>query len=395
MFQNNEGKSPQPPFIKGGNVVATLGKGGGTNVPMGLRKFTLTRLRHFLPEVEIKESCHPEQDSGTQVVLTPHPSPLPLWVMENQASLGKGGGTEVPEGLRKFTLTRIAKFTKFIKQFNPLTKREGKELGHTKFDSGTYTVLTPHPGPLPQGARENQASLGKESGTEVPEDFKKKKAAFTLAEVLITLGIIGIVAAMTLPAVVNKYQKLVTSARLKKFYSSMNQAILMAESEHGSSAYWNRINFIEDGEGQYKYNEGAVSILNTYILPYVKYLKLDKGSLPVEDSEGNVVQDGEFPTVYFADGTTMQVVIGSCFDIYFDSNGMGKPNTKGVDQFIFYFCYGNNRKKTTFSSLIPEEDANTYEPRAEALRICKIIPDRCSILLEKYDNFEFKEDYPW
>ena len=60
MFQNNEGKSPQPPFIKGGNVVA---------------------------------------------------------------SLGKGGGTEVPEGLRKFTLTRIAKFTKFIKQFNPLTKR--------------------------------------------------------------------------------------------------------------------------------------------------------------------------------------------------------------------------------------------------------------------------------
>ena len=311
------------------------------------------------------------------------------------ASLGKGGGTEVPEGLRKFTLTRIAKFTKFIKQFNPLTKREGKELGHPEFVSGTYTVLTPHPGPLPQGARENQASLGKESGTEVPEDFKKKKAAFTLAEVLITLGIIGIVAAMTLPAVVNKYQKLVTSARLKKFYSSMNQAILMAESEHGSSAYWNRINFIEDGEGQYKYNEGAVSILNTYILPYVKYLKLDKGSLPVEDSEGNVVQDGEFPTVYFADGTTMQVVIGSCFDIYFDSNGMGKPNTKGVDQFIFYFCYGNNRKKTTFSSLIPEEDASTYEPRAEALRICKIIPDRCSILLEKYDNFEFKEDYPW
>ena len=43
------------------------------------------------------------------------------------ASLGKGGGTEVPEGLRKFTLTRIAKFTKFIKQFNPLPKREGKE----------------------------------------------------------------------------------------------------------------------------------------------------------------------------------------------------------------------------------------------------------------------------
>ena len=67
----------------------------------------------------------------------------------------------MPEGLRKFTLTRIAKFTKFIKQFNPLTKREGKELGYTKFVSGTYTVLTPHPSPFPLWVMENQASLSK------------------------------------------------------------------------------------------------------------------------------------------------------------------------------------------------------------------------------------------
>jgi len=34
-----------------------------------------------------------------------------------------------------------------------------------------------------------------------------KKCAFTLAEVLITLGIIGVVAAMTLPVVVSKYRQ--------------------------------------------------------------------------------------------------------------------------------------------------------------------------------------------
>ena len=39
--------------------------------------------------------------------------------------------------------------------------------------------------------------------------------AFTLAEVLITLGIIGVVAAMTLPAVVNKYRKVVFVNRIK------------------------------------------------------------------------------------------------------------------------------------------------------------------------------------
>lgn len=44
----------------------------------------------------------------------------------------------------------------------------------------------------------------------------KRILSFTMAEVLITLGIIGIVAAMTLPALIQKYQKQETSARLKK-----------------------------------------------------------------------------------------------------------------------------------------------------------------------------------
>lgn len=42
------------------------------------------------------------------------------------------------------------------------------------------------------------------------------KKAFTMAEVLITLGIIGIVAAMTLPALIKNHQRKETEARLKK-----------------------------------------------------------------------------------------------------------------------------------------------------------------------------------
>ncbi len=47
----------------------------------------------------------------------------------------------------------------------------------------------------------------------------KQKAAFTLAEVLITLGIIGIVAAMTLPMLIAKYQEKVLVTAAKKGYS--------------------------------------------------------------------------------------------------------------------------------------------------------------------------------
>ena len=68
--------------------------------------------------------------------------------------------------------------------------------------------------------------------------MKIKRFAFTLAEVLITLGIIGIVAAMTMPALIEHHQKSVISSRLKKFYSSINQAIKLSEVDNGSSEYW-------------------------------------------------------------------------------------------------------------------------------------------------------------
>lgn len=53
--------------------------------------------------------------------------------------------------------------------------------------------------------------------------MKKRERAFTLAEVLITLGIIGVVAALTLPTLINNYEKKVTVTKLKHFSSVMQQ----------------------------------------------------------------------------------------------------------------------------------------------------------------------------
>ena len=61
---------------------------------------------------------------------------------------------------------------------------------------------------------------------------------FTLAEVLITLGIIGVVAAMTIPTLITNYQKRETVTRLKSAYAQLQQAIKLSESDNDELGGW-------------------------------------------------------------------------------------------------------------------------------------------------------------
>ena len=62
------------------------------------------------------------------------------------------------------------------------------------------------------------------------------KYGFTLAEVLITLGIIGVVAAMTIPNLITSHQKRVTVTKLQKAISVINQAYKMAYEDVGEAS---------------------------------------------------------------------------------------------------------------------------------------------------------------
>ena len=66
-----------------------------------------------------------------------------------------------------------------------------------------------------------------------------KNRAFTLAEVLITIGIIGVVAAMTLPSLINNSQKKELEAGLKKNYSVIQQALMMYQAQNGEKLQGN------------------------------------------------------------------------------------------------------------------------------------------------------------
>ena len=98
----------------------------------------------------------------------------------------------------------------------------------------------------------------------------KKKAAFTLAEVLITLGIIGIVAAMTLPALINNYRKTVTVNQLKVAYSIMAQALTMAQKDYGDMTYWEIGEHMStDPDNSDAVNDSLNNFVEKYIAPYL------------------------------------------------------------------------------------------------------------------------------
>ena len=73
----------------------------------------------------------------------------------------------------------------------------------------------------------------------------KKKVAFTLAEVLITLGIIGVVAALTIPTISRNIQQAVLKNQFKKFYSTFWQGVIGIQTKEGRPVkcfYWDENN---------------------------------------------------------------------------------------------------------------------------------------------------------
>lgn len=74
---------------------------------------------------------------------------------------------------------------------------------------------------------------------------------FTLAEVLITLGIIGVVAAMTMPTLIGKYQKNAAATSLKRSYAVIAQTIERSKVDYGDVSGWR----LDEIAGSSKNNE--------------------------------------------------------------------------------------------------------------------------------------------
>ena len=202
----------------------------------------------------------------------------------------------------------------------------------------------------------------------------KKRAAFTLAEVLITLGIIGVVAAMTMPSLIANYQNRVLLTAVKKTYSVFNNAVKLALSDRESTdiitVFDTANTSLQTTETLQKYFNGAVLCTKSSTLcpaysvkaqygkknavtgasvyqssmapPYLKlvdgsFIKINQHSSCIterpaqrckEDSSGNVIPNSDGTDCEYEDYTWIDT---RCAMVQIDTNGIKAPNQYGAD----------------------------------------------------------------
>ena len=176
---------------------------------------------------------------------------------------------------------------------------------------------------------------------------------FTLAEVLITLGIIGVVAAMTIPTLVKNYQKQVWVNQLKKTVSTLEQGFQKMMADEGVDNLWrtemfaNSGHFEESDKEDFYYQPGfCTSFYQPLLKKYFNIVKFDdemnaKRKIQFLNDIGNWDQEVDYAYMYLIDGSVVGFdgyVLNGHSDkvayLFIDVNGDKGPNEYGRDVFM-------------------------------------------------------------
>ena len=244
-----------------------------------------------------------------------------------------------------------------------------------------------------------------------------RKVAFTLAEVLITLGIIGVVAAMTLPTLIQKYQDKELANQVRKVYSDINNAAVKAQSDFAlpgdNSGLFNPSNtHLQTAQNFIKYFNGA-KLCESRSKQYCKqyYYDIKYANKYTENNLTTTAWQSLYPTIILNNGAILHILqrhnencyalesyvvkdeygfpvldadgneqirsspVHLCATIVMDVNGIKRPNRYGQDVYsvmIYKNKIGPSYQKQTgsesFKNILYGKDKfiyTDYQPGAE------------------------------
>lgn len=255
-----------------------------------------------------------------------------------------------------------------------------------------------------------------------------RKKGFTVAEILITLTIIGIVAAFTISGVVKNYRKIVTVARLKSAYSLISKAVQTSEARNGSISSWNNASEVMHNPSADQKAHFLDNFANTYLTPYLKTTNSGRKELKdfgykegifMPDNSKWVTPNQKAYGIELANGMVILVGWSYHIDTDLDEDALEEydltritfvvdldgprhgANTRGKDFFIFekHITSDPVLSRITMSGIFQSDYDGTgfinitYRTREELLDNCKKKGFYCGALIMT-DGWNIASDYP-
>lgn len=158
-----------------------------------------------------------------------------------------------------------------------------------------------------------------------------KKFAFTLSEVLVTMGIIGVISALTVPTLVNNYQRKAQALQFRKTVTDIGNAVDMLITEEGKSkfsatTYYNNLDgFVRD---KLKTIKTCSKDETNKCFANENYNTINGAAGSAFTCEGNAY-------VLASSAAICMTKSGTSVKVNIDVNGQDGPNIGGRDMFIF------------------------------------------------------------
>ena len=219
-------------------------------------------------------------------------------------------------------------------------------------------------------------------------------SAFTFAEVLITIVIIGVIAAITIPGVMDRYRTKALETGMARFYSVVNQGFALSAAQNGDEKDW------ED------FGNDSCAFYKRYLADYIK-ADYECGFYNQVNGKPSKHNDDRFVGIYFPSGDMAVFSYGTYWTYTRKTENRYKAYTAlmsggptdvneayGTELFVFQLG-------RTLNNLVPSKRPNGIVPfdmrkysSVELLERCKKYPSRCAGVIVQ-NGWKVPKNYPY